>query len=459
MTTQDTDESNSPTPAEEFDRVAQEALKLALMSAVQSQQAAQVFDQVMTGRAVIELLPAQVAQNLTADAPQQAGSQQAAGRDPQPSQDSPTLTSPWTASVPNDISPVFMLPPAQPLVAAPGSATATADHLARDFVGQIFALSVQGAATRLSNMRSIVTAAQAAALIQMSASLDVDSTAKQLQLLQGLVQSVENDFAKMTKQAAVLLKWIPENTAATAAPNITPNQSQGLFAADSRDATSTALLSGTVQAALHGATGFDIDCVLSNAEATDLVNKGFHFCLRYIARTQSAGDGNLTAEEATGILAAGLALMPVQHVAEANWSPSEWLGRQYGSHAAQHAKAIGFPQGVNIWCDLEGIAEQVQPADVIAYCNSWAESVCDAHYVPGLYVGSDCNLNGQQLYDLAFKHYWQSMSQVPTLPQRGYQMVQHRPETVCGCSIDRNTIQTDREGGLPIWLAPVSAEA
>ena len=61
---------------------------------------------------------------------------------------------------------------------------------------------------------------------------------------------------------------------------------------------------------------------------------------------------DLSEAEANVILSAGLALMPVQHVAPQNWSPSQALGIRNGKNAAKHARQIGFPEGVNVWLDL-----------------------------------------------------------------------------------------------------------
>jgi hypothetical protein len=75
-------------------------------------------------------------------------------------------------------------------------------------------------------------------------------------------------------------------------------------------------------------------------------------------------------------------------------------------------------------------------------------------FVPGLYVGANAILTGQQLYDLPFKHYWKSESKVPAIPVRGYQMIQTQvPQPVNGIGIDQDVTQTDQQGGQALWLA------
>jgi len=184
--------------------------------------------------------------------------------------------------------------------------------------------------------------------------------------------------------------------------------------------------------------------------------QGYKFCVRYLTLLGPQAPGDLSAPEATGILEAGLALMPVQHVREPGWSPSQDLGRQDGEQAAANAQQIGFPSGVNIWCDLEGVAEGASAQDVADHCNAWFDAVDAAGYVPGLYVGADAILSGRQVYDLSFEHYWRSQSDVPDIPVRGYQLLQLAPSIAAnGIGIDVDIAQDDNEGGQAQWLRNV----
>ena len=179
--------------------------------------------------------------------------------------------------------------------------------------------------------------------------------------------------------------------------------------------------------------------------------------MRYLSRGEGQAHGDLSATEAGDLLAAGLALMAVQHVAGEGWAPGEELGETYGTNAANNALEVGLPEGVNVWCDLEGIAAATPADDVIDYCEAWFYAVEDAGFVPGLYVGANCILDGQQLYDLPFEHYWKSESKVPAVPVRGYQMVQSLVEApVHGIGIDQNIAEQDAKGGRALWLAPAA---
>ncbi|HET7461204.1 MAG TPA: DUF1906 domain-containing protein [Longimicrobium sp.] len=223
------------------------------------------------------------------------------------------------------------------------------------------------------------------------------------------------------------------------------------------------VLAGTVSAAPPGAKGFDANVTITPSVARAFAQAGYRFCIRYVGRTQMAGH-DLTAAEANDILAAGLALMVVQHVLDPGWEPTDDLGDEYGTNAGRFCKQVGLPPGVNVWCDLEGVSGDAAAQNVIAYCNQWYAQVREAGYVPGLYVGYGAGLSAQQLYQkLRFQHYWRAYNlnddQVPA--GRGVQLTQKTGKgTVGGLTTevyDDDFTQTDALGGNALWLAPPGA--
>lgn len=212
-------------------------------------------------------------------------------------------------------------------------------------------------------------------------------------------------------------------------------------------------LPGLVQGAPNKSLGFDADSVITQTTAQQFASQGYKFCIRYLSLGAGEAPGDLTYEEALAILQGGLALMPVQHVSSPGWTPSAQLGTTFGNNAANNAISVGFPTQMNVWLDLEGINSSTPAEDVIAYCNAWYNAVASAGYIPGLYVGANCILDSQQLYDLSFQHYWQSESTVPPVAVRSYQMVQSFvAEPVNGIGIDQDITYIDNEGGVPQWL-------
>ncbi len=211
-------------------------------------------------------------------------------------------------------------------------------------------------------------------------------------------------------------------------------------------------LPGTVESAAPSVLGFDTDTIVSEALAQQFYALGYEFCIRYLSLGEQSSQ-DLTSDEATNILNSGLALMPVQHVRDLGWPPSAALGQQDGQYAASNAQLIGFPSGSNVWCDLEGVIKTAAPQEVIDYCQSWYDAVNSAEYVPGLYVGFQAILDGDQLYGLSFQHYWRSQSTVPAIPNRGYQLIQFLPSVIAnGIAIDVDFTQTDNRSGQAQWL-------
>lgn len=214
------------------------------------------------------------------------------------------------------------------------------------------------------------------------------------------------------------------------------------------------ILPGTVQSAAPNLRGFDTAGVVSANEAQQFAQGGYAFCLRYLSLGNVQKNGDLSYQEANNILNAGLALSAVQHVLKAGWSPTTQLGTEYGTNAANNAKSIGLPSGMNLWLDLEGVNPATSDQDIIAYCNAWYDSVFSAGFVPGIYIGAGCGLSGSQLYyNLKFQHYWKSVSNVPDVPNRGYQMVQgFVQDKVFGVGIDSDVTMNDATGGSVLWL-------
>ncbi len=222
-------------------------------------------------------------------------------------------------------------------------------------------------------------------------------------------------------------------------------------------------LKGTVQKAPPGVLGVDTASRLSFDTAKTLRHLEYHFCARYLSLSTPQSSRDLSAQEAADILRAGLALIPVQHVLQAGWSPNGALGTAHGRAALQNARQLGIPAGVNVWCDLEGIKQGTSDQDIIDYCNAWYDAVRSggAGYEPGLYVGFDAFLDSTQLHEkLQFTHYWSAPNATP-VARRGYQLIQLLPldRKLDGVdvNVDVDVTQQDQQGDSVLWLAPATA--
>jgi hypothetical protein len=199
---------------------------------------------------------------------------------------------------------------------------------------------------------------------------------------------------------------------------------------------------------------FDVDSILSTAEAAEFLKAGFLGVVRYLPRTPQLVAGNLTPGEMSDILSSGLSISVVQHVSEDNWNPTAALGTEYGQYVARYAAAIGLPKGMHIWLDLEMVNTSATVQDVKDYCQNWFNEVQAAGYLAALYVGWQVILNSTQLYDLPFKAYWRGYNADIPVATRGYMITQHPQQTLNGINFDPDTIALDDIGDLPMLLYP-----
>lgn len=213
------------------------------------------------------------------------------------------------------------------------------------------------------------------------------------------------------------------------------------------------MINARVASLPNGTMGFDTVTPLTAATASQYRSKGYGFVVRYVGR----GDGShvfvdISQAEAQIIVNAGLGLCVVQHPLAAGWTPTPERGQQFGTGAASITAAAGLLHGMSVWLDLEGVAEGVDPQDVIDYCNEWHDIVASAGYTPGVYLGASPGLTADQIYwDLKMQSYWRGGSSasagVPTdIPYRGYQMTQR----ISGSGVsefDSDVIHADNFGG------------
>lgn len=209
-----------------------------------------------------------------------------------------------------------------------------------------------------------------------------------------------------------------------------------------------------VESAPAGAVGFDTDRKLDAKTAAAFAAAGFTFAVRYLSRTAPGKPSDLGPEEARAILEAGLALMVMQNVASAGWSPTPALGGQYGEAAAANARAAGLPDETCLWLVLEDVAEEAQARNIVGYCGAWCRAVAQAGYTPGLYVGADGGLNSAQLAAIQpCALYWRSGPKTPDVARYGYAMLQtiNPAFSLDGVPYDRNAIQHGLARRTPLW--------
>jgi hypothetical protein len=150
---------------------------------------------------------------------------------------------------------------------------------------------------------------------------------------------------------------------------------------------------------------------------------------------------HVTVQEVTDQVSVGIAFSPVAYAMQLD-----------GTHAVQRLRDLGIPNGVTVWCDIEGT--DLYAAEIISRVNVWANTLQTAGYEAGMYVGAGCPLTPNQLTNLAVTRYWHSCSRALE-PSRGYCMVQLRPDDVfvAGVKVDVDVVQVDYYGDVPTFCA------
>lgn len=220
-----------------------------------------------------------------------------------------------------------------------------------------------------------------------------------------------------------------------------------------------------LRAVLPGWWGVDTNERITDALARTLKRAGAAFVMRYVWR-ENHNTYDLTAAEIRTILAAGLGVGCVQHVAATDdnggsWRPTAEKGDAYGITAVVHARGLGLPAQTRLWLDLEAVDPSTGAAETVAYCRHWSAAVRGAGYRAGLYVGAGCGLTPPALWLLPFDAYWRGLGvgdrEGPIT--RGFQMRQKPcsvlPGTLAGDErFQLDVVNADALGGLPSVLAP-----
>ena len=135
----------------------------------------------------------------------------------------------------------------------------------------------------------------------------------------------------------------------------------------------------------------------------------------------------LTAEELGELTDAGFGVTGYQ-IFRASRQITAEHGRAAGESLAEHARAIGLPDGCTLWCDCESFRAE---ADVLGYIDGWRQRVAYVTDSRGVYCGSgfllpdmtarnDAREQGDRLWALrGITRYWLALGQVYTPSVRG----------------------------------------
>ena len=156
--------------------------------------------------------------------------------------------------------------------------------------------------------------------------------------------------------------------------------------------------------------------------------------------------------EIANLFAEGLGIAPLTEAITG--SPlTEALGAQVGAQRALQLTGLGCPPGVHLWTDHEAPAAGSQS---IPYLAARAQATISHGFGPGLYGGEPIDLDGAQMYALAFTRYFRGGGAVPE-PRCGFTVFQLPPlDQVMfgGQRVDVDIIAEDFEGRTPVLWWP-----
>lgn len=198
------------------------------------------------------------------------------------------------------------------------------------------------------------------------------------------------------------------------------------------------------QPASFPAFGVDTVMRITTADAAELRSLGYSFACRYL--------GSITEAELAGIVAGGLAVIPVTFSRKNGWKPTPGMGTRDANAAIVRARYVGVPADTTIMLDLEGCSGT--PAQTSAWVNEWAIAIRAAGFDPGLYVGfSPGGLDAAGLWKLKVDRYWRAPFALEP-DNCGACMYQLYPFNVkvAGVTVDVDAIAFDRKNRVPNWI-------
>lgn len=182
---------------------------------------------------------------------------------------------------------------------------------------------------------------------------------------------------------------------------------------------------------------------ITPAYATLLKQRGFRGVVRYVTSVRPSELDALFAQGLViGFVSYANALNPAADVAA--------------------LKALGTPQGHHLFADLEACDKAWgSVAWQVAAERNWCDEIQKSGIIPARYAGAGQRLTGHEQWQLEYRLYWHSCSNVidrfgnESIPDCGYAMTQDRKfnqELAPGYVVDVNEVTGDKNGRLPILV-------
>lgn len=215
--------------------------------------------------------------------------------------------------------------------------------------------------------------------------------------------------------------------------------------------------------------GFDASNYVYPEAAKAMWDKGYRVVMRYLRLWDlvtldkpdgQGGSDSLSRQELDELLAAGW-LVGIQQfgcTSEKRLPMTAVEGAKRGTIMARNALALGFPEGMPVFCDLEwSTTSPGRGVRAAHFHNAWHDSVVDLGLDSGLYNGGNLGASSRGLYCMfKTRRYWQSAVQgEPEPATRGPQIRQSAPQRIWTgrryFEFDANVFQADLLGDYPVF--------
>ena len=183
-----------------------------------------------------------------------------------------------------------------------------------------------------------------------------------------------------------------------------------------------------------------------------LANRGYLGIIRYVPLPGVDPRADVDAAELAMITAhpARFCSMFVQHPRFPGWKPREHDPEADARHAAQFARAAGYPSGVHGFVDAEGMSADTTAAEAHSYNSRFAHVLVEEGYRAGLYDGYSEPETPEQLYEIHdVDSYWSDMAN-RRVATRGTAVVQGPQFALLGVAFDPDDVRPDLLGSTPM---------
>lgn len=177
---------------------------------------------------------------------------------------------------------------------------------------------------------------------------------------------------------------------------------------------------------------------------------------RYVPLPRNSTANDITEAELDRILGAELLSLPIQHVRLPGWNPIDHDGEEDARIACAYAQMVGYPAGIHLLLDLEGI--NGSGLSTMTFAIGWQKVVREEGFKAALYVGYSVPLHPIDLYMLPGFDQYATDAGNRQVATRGTSMKQKAGIVIYGTKFDPDEIAPDLLGDVPYFASAIATD-